>query len=308
MERKPINDPTLERHLEQIAPDSLEIFFLERGAIRGTILNGTRLVNEMRQNHDLGILETYVLGQAYIAVGLMTSMIKGNDRVLLNIECGGPIEGLTVEANARGEVRGYLRQVPIPLDGPLEDLDLSPFFGPGFLSVTRYLEDAKQPFTGQVMMEHGNMARDLAHYYLASEQIRTSFTLSVHFDRAGRVIGAGGLFLQVMPGAEQGMLEHLEDAVRSLPGFGRELSEGRNPRDLVTDGLAGFDPQHLASRPVVFACRCSKERFGTFIGSLPADERKSILEEGPFPLRTTCHNCNSTYEFHRNELQQLFSN
>jgi molecular chaperone Hsp33 len=92
-----------------------------------------------------------------------------------------------VEANAAGEVRGFLKNVPIPIEKTVGRTSiLSPFFGAGFLSVTRTLADAKQPFTGRVMMAHGSLAKDLAHYYLTSEQIPTSFSLSVNFDSQGR--------------------------------------------------------------------------------------------------------------------------
>ena len=84
------------------------------------------------------------------------------------------------------------------MDRPLEDFNLAPFFGAGFLSVTRILEGAKQPFTGRVMMAHGSLAKDLAHYYLTSEQIPSAFSLSVKFDAHGRVVAAGGMILQAL--------------------------------------------------------------------------------------------------------------
>jgi molecular chaperone Hsp33 len=134
-------------------------------------MNGTRMVNEMRANHELGILETLVLGRAYLGAGLMSADLKSNDRISIKIDCSGPIKGLVVEANAFGEVRGFLKRMPIPIEKPMESFDLSPFFGAGFLLVTKYIEGAKQPFTGQVMLKYGNIAKDLANYYLTSEQV-----------------------------------------------------------------------------------------------------------------------------------------
>jgi molecular chaperone Hsp33 len=131
----------------------------------------------------------------------MAADLKGDDRVAMQINCSGPVKGLSVEANAFGEVRGYLKRVPIPVEAPVQDFDLSGFFGAGILSVTRYLQSAKQPFTGQVELRHGNIAQDLAYYFLTSEQVPTAFNLSIRFDREGEVIGAGGLCLQAMTGA-----------------------------------------------------------------------------------------------------------
>jgi molecular chaperone Hsp33 len=153
----------------------------------------------MRQAHQLGILETLVLGHAYLGALLMASTMKGEERVALQVDCRGPIKGLIVEANARMEVRGYLQRVPIPIDKPLDDFNLAPFFGAGVLRILRYLQGAAAPFVGTVDLQYGNLAEDLTYYYLSSEQIHTAFNLSVQFDRQGRVTGAGGLFVQRMP-------------------------------------------------------------------------------------------------------------
>ena len=201
MIKKKIFGDSLKDQLRASARDKLYSFLLADGDIRGGIVHGTKMINEMRVNHELGILETLVLGHGYLAGSLMGGTLKGNDRLSIQIECSGPIKGLTVETNAFGEVRGFLKNVPIPVDKPLEDFNLSPFFGAGFLTITKYLEDAKQPFSGKVMIEHGSIAKDLVNYYLQSEQIPSSLNLSIQFDKQGSVIGAGGVFLQVMPGA-----------------------------------------------------------------------------------------------------------
>ena len=306
MIKKKIENPIVEEHLERVAPDGREIFLLADGKIRGAILHGTRLVNEMRTNHDLGVLETLVLGHAYIGAGLLTSSLKDSGRIVFSVECGGPIKGLTAESDASGNIRGYLKNVPIPVEKPLESFDLSPFFGPGFMSITKYLPGESSPYTGQVMLKYGNLAEDLAMYFLSSEQVPTSFSLSLKFDRAGNAVGAGGLLLQVLPGTEEKLLHELERIVYDMPSLGSYFSEGGSPRTLVEKSFADFSPEYLATEPVSFECSCSKERFGAFIAALPHDERQSILDEGPFPLRTTCQNCNSCYEFTQAEIQHLF--
>jgi len=117
--------------LKAARKDRLHRFLLAEGRVRGVVLHATLMVNEMRRNHGLGILETLVLGRAYIGVAMMSAGLKGGERIRLQIDCSGPIQGLVVEANAFGEVRGYLKNVPIPVEKPLEDFDLSPFFGSG---------------------------------------------------------------------------------------------------------------------------------------------------------------------------------
>ena len=102
---------TLKEKLIASAKDRLHRFLLAGGDIRGAIMNATRMVNEMRANHELGILETLVLGRTYIGAGLMAADLKSDDRISLKFDCSGPIKGLVVEANAFGEVRGFLKQV-----------------------------------------------------------------------------------------------------------------------------------------------------------------------------------------------------
>jgi molecular chaperone Hsp33 len=305
MEKKKIYGDTLKARLLASAKDRLDNFLLADGAIRGVIMNGTRMINEMRANHELGILETLVLGRAYLGAGLMSADLKGIDRITVNIDCSGPIKGLTVEANAFGEVRGFLKRVPIPLDTPIEDFDLSPFFGSGFLAVTKYLTDAKQPFTGKVALKYGNVALDLANYYLTSEQIPTAFNLSIKFDTDGVVTGAGGLLLQAMPEAKEELTEDLEDRVKNLPSLGNVFTEDKDPQSLVHDVFQQHSPQFLAHRRIEFMCHCNKERLRSYLTLLPIDELREIRRSGPFPLEIRCHYCNSVYAFSEAAVQEI---
>lgn len=308
MIKQKITDTSLIDHLSKIEEDKIDVFLLNKGTVRGALLHGTKMINQMRVNHQLGILETLTLGQSYIGAGLMTSMVKGNDRISFAIECGGPIKGLSVEAGAGGDVRGYLFANPIPVTEPVESFDLSPFFGPGFLSVTKHLESSKQPFTGQVMMQHGRIAKDLANYFLESEQIKTAFSLSVYFDKEGRAVGAGGLFLQALPGAEDTALESLEKSIEKMPSIGKYFAGGGSPKKLIDESFNEFSPEIIGEKTISFNCSCSKERFTSFIASMKKSDKDEILKNGPFPLITTCHNCATDYEFSKDELQAIFSN
>ena len=306
MEKKKIYGDTLKDQLLASAKDRLYNFLLADGAIRGVIVNGTRMINEMRANHELGILETLVLGRAYLGAGLMSANLKGVDRLSLKIECSGPIKGLTVEANAFAEVRGFLKRVPIPIDKPMENFDLSPFFGAGFLEVTKHLEDAKQPFTGKVALKYGNIALDLANYYLTSEQIPTAFNLGIKFDQHGSVTGAGGLFLQAMPEAQDELTLDLEDRVNNLPSLGEVFTEDKDPESLVRDVFQQHSPRFLANRRIEFMCHCNKERLRSYLTLLPINELKDIRNNGPFPLEMRCHNCSTAYHFDRSDIEEIY--
>jgi molecular chaperone Hsp33 len=285
--------------------DCLHSFLLAGDTIRGTMLGGSRMIAQMGWNHELGVLETLVLGHAYLGACLMSASLKGNDRLSLRVECSGPIKGLIVEANAVGQVRGFLKHVPIPVDKPLEDFNLSPFFGAGFLSVTRTLEDAKQPFTGRVMMAHGSLAKDLAHYYLTSEQIPTAFSLSVKFDVHGQVAAAGGLFLQAMPDADEGIVRQIEACVVALPSIAFSLADNIAPMDFVQTHLADFSPRFIDRRHVEFHCHCNRDQIRNVLKMLPLDELKDLQAKGPFPVAIRCHHCNTNYLFDREQVDRI---
>lgn len=305
MEKRKLFGNGLKEQLLASARDRAYRFLMADGTVRGVILHGTRMINEMRDNHELGILETMVLGRAYLGICLMTADMKGTERIALKIECSGPITGLVAEGNAFGEIRGYLLQVPIPIERPLDNFDLSPFFGAGVLSVTRHLANAKDPFTGQVSLKYGNIALDLANYYLESEQIPTAFNLSIQLNRKGDVVGAGGLMLQAMPDVDEGVVRGLESRVIDMPSLGTSFAEGKSPQDIVNRHFNAYEPRFLGDRRVEFMCHCSRERLEKLLTLMPTEELEDILKEGPFPLEVRCHHCNTPYSFNTRQIRSM---
>lgn len=305
MEKVKLYGNTLKEQLLASRRDRLFNYLLADGTVRGVVLNATRMVNEMRWNHGLGVLETLALGHAYMGIALMSSSLKGNDRIGLQIECSGPIKGLSVEANAYGEVRGYLKQVPIPLTGPVKSFNLSPFFGAGFLSVTKFLENAKQPFIGKVMLEHGTLAKDLAVYHLKSEQIATAFALSVKFDRDGEALGAGGMMFQALPGADDKLLAELERRIGSLPSIGEAVIDSDFPQQWVCEHFKEFEPRELDQRGVEFMCHCSHKRIRHMLLMLKPEDLDEMAQNGPFPIQIRCHYCSTSYDFDEQQMKEI---
>jgi len=305
MIKKEIDGELLE-HLNGLPHDCRQVMLLANGQIRLTALGGTTMVNQMRANHSLGILETLVLGQAYIASALMASSVKGNDRIRLSVECAGPIGNFHTEAWACGTVRGYLQNNPIRIEKPLESNDLSLLYGPGFISITRILEGSRIPFTGQIMMEYGDLAKDLAFYYAQSEQTPTMFSLGIHFDRQGRATGAGGLFIQAMPGCSDSILEQLQEASAHLPSMGKAISGGMTAKDYCIENFSRWTVQPVAELPLLFSCPCNRENYRMFLSSLPRSEKDAILSSDKWPLELECFNCSTTYAFSKDEVMEVF--
>ncbi|MBU0680788.1 MAG: Hsp33 family molecular chaperone HslO [Proteobacteria bacterium] len=306
MIKKDIFNRDVKAQFKASAKDKIYRFVMADGMMKGAVVHATRMVNEMRANHQTGPLETLILGQAYVAVSLICSGLKGKkDRVSMVIECSGPIKGLDVEANGQGEVRGSLKTPQIEVDNPAEIDGLAKLFGAGFLTVTQYLEKSDAPYAGQVALQYGSIAEDLAHYYTVSEQIPSGFILSVFFDDHQEVKGAGGIFLQALPGADIELVAEAEKMMLAIGSLGELFAKGQTPEDIIQQTFSTLKPKVLESSRVEFFCRCSKDGMVGYLLGLPREDKKDILKNGPYPLVIRCHHCNSAYEFAKEDLQIL---
>lgn len=286
--------------------DRLTKFLADGGRIRGAYVQGNLVLREMAANHGLGVFETFVLGQGYLAALLMASTLKGDDRLNLSVKTEGPAGGFSVDTNGYGEVRGHLDNNPFRVPAEWQEPTMEQILGPGLLQVTRTLEKSRVPVTGSVRYVPASLAQSLAHYYDQSEQIPTAFDLSLPFDRQGTLLGAGGLVLQALPGYDVARWEAMARRLYELPSIGENAAEGHDPAALLSFWFSDFEPQVLTSHRVEFFCPCSKNKFSQFLGGLPQKDRVEILEDGPLPLETTCHNCSSKYHFDREELETLW--
>ena len=307
MEKRTLPGDTPAIRLRAHRRDQLYQFLLDSGRIRGAVLHATRMVVEMRANHGLGPLETLVLGQAYVAAGMMCVTLKSPESLTIKVDCSGPIDGLTVEGSAHGEVRGYLSRIPIPVPADAGVPRLRDLFGtgPGTLSITKRLRGDTRPFTGVVEIRYGSLAEDLAYYYATSEQTPSALNLSVSFDDEGHVTGAGGIFIQALPGAREESVREVERRLRDQSMIGAAFAGGEEPPELLERVFGSHQPVILARRRVLFMCHCSAARFRRHLAALPRDELQDILEHGPLPVVTTCLFCNTTYRFGREVMAEL---
>jgi len=300
-----ITDPQLSAHLDSLPADGITIFTLERDSIRGALVSATRMVALMRQAHGLGLLETLLLGKAYVAAALLSATIKGEDRLSLKVDGDGPARGYMTECTAAGQVRGRLFTPALDIGDDPADFDTGRLIGKGQLSMTRYMVGRTEPVTGTVALHTGRLAEDLAWFYHLSEQTRTSFTLGVHFDAEGRVAGAGGLYLQAFPGARDEVLDRVERLVYSLPPLGETFSSGAGRMDICLRSFPFFDLNLLDEHVVRFDCPCTKERIAAFLSALSKDELADMAATGNFPVEVSCHNCGSVYRFDLGEFMAL---
>lgn len=314
-----IQDSELLKHIAGLEKDGMTVFIAADGLFRGALFHGTTFVNQMRCQHNLGILETLVLGQASLCAALMIQTMKGREHLKFRCDTNGPLAGFSTEADSTGYVRGYLLQNPIPIDKPLESWDLLPFFGEGTISISRTKEvpgaKKSEVETGVVDIKYRNIAKDLTWYFLQSEQIYTAFNTGIQFDKQGRVIGAGGLFVQVMPdtGGTAGKgkigeserddsIARMERAFSACPPLGQWFAEKGKREDIIYGLFREFKPQAVLERDIVFDCPCSKERYIESIRALPKAELDDIKQGKIDPLEVVCHNCASVYKIPLSEL------
>lgn len=321
MKKIEIADKVLVEKINALPKDEMAVFVMADGRIRGALFHGTRFVNQMRAQHNLGILESLVLGQASLCAALMIPLMKGQEHLCWKYDVDGPAAGFSVEADSTGYVRGFLYNEHIPVDKPLENWDLKPFLGTGSMSVSRIHKEDSAPHISTVEVNSGNIAEDLAWYYKQSEQISTAFNTGIQFDRQGRVIGAGGMFLQVMPetggknnsGASKSsssdaeadgqFLARVEMAFKTAPSLGQWFSEGGKIEDIVYGLFREFTPSVALRRDIRYDCPCSEETFANYIKMLPKQERDDILRKKE-PLEIQCRNCGSVYTISVEKLQQ----
>lgn len=303
-----INDKELIEHMNSIEKDGMSIFTMADGKFRGAFFHGTQFVNQMRANHNLGILETMILGQACLCGALMIPTMKGHSRLSFRYDTEGPAAGFVVNADSEGTVSGMLLQNPVPVFEPIENWDLAPFFGEGTVTVTHFLEGRTEPVSGTVEIMHKNIAQDLAWYYLQSEQIHTAFNTSIQLDKTGKVIGAGGMFIQMMPGADEETIEKVEAAFSAAPSYGQWFAEKGNRNDIIYGLFREFKPNVALERDIRFDCPCSEARFKEHLLHLNKKELVDICtEKQDEPLELICHYCGSVYKYEKKALLESAS-
>ncbi len=295
MIKKEITDKTLLKNFKSVYKDTMTIFILGEGDIRGAFFHGTRFVNQMRVQHNLGILESLALGHASLCAALLIPMMKGHDRITFRCDTDGDFAGFSVEAFSEGFVRGYLLQDSIIPKKELSSWNLKPLFGEGKITVVRFPEGAKEPITGITKIKHKNIALDLSEYFLQSEQTVTGFNTGIQFDSEGRIIGAGGMYIQVMPNANEEILTQAEQAFSAMPSIGKWFCEGGDTEDVIFGLFRKCNPQVLLERDIRFDCPCTKENFAQKINLLSKEDKEELYKNTD-KIEVKCQNCGSVYK------------
>lgn len=278
------------------------------GCVKAVAVSTRDLTERARRIHKTLPVATAALGRALAACSMMGNALKGDGAsVTLQIKGGGPLGTILAVADNQGNVRGTVDQpqVDLPLR-PDGKLDVGAAVGcDGTLTVIRDL-NMKEPYVGSVGLLGGEIAEDLAAYFVESEQIPTACGLGVLVDRDQSVLAAGGYLIQLLPGAGEDVITKVEGGIMAAGAVTGLLQEDDDPASLLRRVMPDFELEILETSPIEYRCYCSRERMERALISLGQAELRSLIDEqGSAEL--TCQFCDNVQHFTKADLEKMLA-
>ena len=279
------------------------------GYVKAVAITGRDLVERARNIHTLLPMATAALGRALLGASMMGDMLKEQQGSLtLQIKGGGPLGTILAVSDCEGNVRGYVQNPHVELIEKYPGkLDVGAAVGDerGTLTVIKDI-GLKEPYVGSIGLFSGEIADDLAMYFVESEQIPTACALGVLLGTDQSVTSAGGYLIQLLPGASEEIITKIEAGVRKLGAVSAALEGGLDGEGLLRAVLSEFELDILEKHPVEYRCYCSRERVSRALVSMGRAELSSLIEEqGEAEL--TCQFCDRIYHYSREELEELLA-
>lgn len=276
------------------------------GTIRALAAVTTDIAAEAQKIHSLSPLATAALGRTLTAAAMMASLLEGSrDTLTIQIKGEGPLGGIIAVSDSRSNVRGYVYNPDVDL--PLNEagkFDVSGAIGEnGYLNVIRDM-GLKEPYIGYVNLISGEIADDIAYYYVISEQIPSIVALGVLIDKDGSVLNSGGYIIQLMPGADEGIIDMLEQKVITMPRITQLLLEGKTPEEVLELILGDWSLKISEKTTTNYVCNCSRDRMERNLITLGREEIRDLIAEQR-GAELVCHFCNKKYVFSEEELANL---
>ena len=273
--------------------------------IRAFAATTKNTVETARASHNTSPVATAALGRLLTAGSMMGVMMKGDKDILtLQVKAGGPLNGITVTADAHGNVKGYVGNPNVILHANDKGkLDVAGAVGVGFMNVIKDM-GLKEPYVGQTVLQTSEIAEDLTYYFATSEQVPSSVGLGVLMEKDNTVRQAGGFIIQLMPFTEESVISKLEENLKKVTSVTALLEEGHTPESLLAVLLEGFDIEINEKIPTQFYCNCCKERVEKALISVGKKEIQDMIREGK-EIELNCHFCNKNYIFTVEELKDI---
>jgi len=265
-------------------------------------VESTQTVQQARDLHDLSPLASILTGRLLTAAALMSGELKApRSELSIRVEGDAALKGAIALANKAGDLKAYAFEPKIWLEPAAENLQVGKHLGKGLLTIMKQ-SGLKAPYTGNIELVSGEIAEDLAQYYLQSEQIPSAVNLGVLIDQHARIRAAGGFIIQQMPFADGAVAESIRQNLLSTPNVSDLMDMGLNIMDILHKFvLKDIDFNFSHQSPIRYHCDCSKERFARALMLLGVDELKQ-MKEGIDPV---CHYCNTSYHFSYEDIAQI---
>lgn len=275
------------------------------GQVRAYAVATTETVGEAQRRHHTWPTASAALGRAVTAGVMMGAMLKGDEKLTIKIEGGGPIGVILVDSNAKGEVRGYVTNPQVHFDlNEHGKLDVRRAVGTeGMMSVVKDI-GLRDYFTGQVPIVSGELGEDFTYYFTVSEQVPSSVGVGVLVNPDNTIQSAGGFIIQLMPGTEDETITEIENHLQTIPPVSKMVQMGLTPEEILEQLLGEGHVQVLEKMPVSFECRCSRERISNALISLGKEEIEDMIETDG-KAEAQCHFCNEKYHFSKEDLEEL---
>ena len=275
------------------------------GQVRAYATKTTETISEAQRRHGTWPTASAALGRAMTATAMMGAMLKGENKLTVKIDGGGPIGVILVDSNAKGQVRGYVTNPQTHFDlNKFGKLDVARAVGTtGTLSVVKDI-GMREHFSGQTEIVSGELGEDFTYYLVSSEQVPSAVGVGVLVNPDNSILAAGGFIIQLLPGTDNETITEIEEKLTNMTPVSKLIERGLSPEELLKEILGKENVKVLETMPVEFKCQCSKERFESAIISLGKDEIKEIIDEDG-QAETSCHFCNASYTFTKDELNEM---
>lgn len=277
------------------------------GAIMASAIDASDIVFTAKKLHHLSRSATAALGRLLCATSMMGGLLKQKEATInLRVMGDGELGPVIAVGDSKGNVRGYVGNSNCPTEYYNNGkINVAKAVGKnGVLNVMRDYGSG-EPYIGQVELVSGEIAEDITNYYATSEQIPTVCALGVLIDKEdGEVLLAGGLLIQLLPGAYEDTIEKLEKNIEKLEPVTTMLAKGMSILDICKTALEGFEVEVLDENPVNYVCTCSKEKLERFFCSMSDEDIRSMADEKGVAI-ANCHFCNKRYIFTKDELENL---
>ena len=273
--------------------------------IRAFACTTKEIAETARGLHGTSPVVTAALGRLLSAGCMMGSMLKGEkDLLTLQVSGDGPMGGMTVTADSLGNVKGYANEPVVILPANAAGkLDVGGAVGKGFLNVIKDM-GLKEPYVGQISLQTGEIADDITYYFATSEQMPSSVGLVVLMERDNTVKQACGCIVQLMPFAQEEVIDKLEANLSKVQSVTTLLDAGNTPEQILEILLEGLDVEFTDKSPVPFSCNCSKERVEKALISIGSTDLQEMIDDGE-DIHVNCHFCNKNYTFTVEELKAM---